>query len=126
MLGNGTEHKQTISDMKDPIVFVKHIIESIDLIQTYIKGKSKEDLKKNIQFQDAIFRRLEIIGEATKNLSLDFKEKYPEIPWLDMADTRNKIIHHYFGLDVEIIWLIIEKDLPELKLKLIKLLEDKH
>ncbi len=112
--------------MKDPFVFVKHILESINLIQSYIKGKSKEDLSKAIQFQDAIFRRLEIIGEATKNLSPEFKERYPEIPWLDMADTRNKIIHHYFGLDIEIIWEIIEKDLPELKLKLSKLLEDKH
>jgi len=112
--------------MKDPIVFIKHILESIDLIQLSSRNKSEGELSSDIQFQDAIFRRLEVIGEATKNLSQEFKDKYPEIPWLDMADTRNKIIHHYFGLDIKIIWEIIKKDLPELKQKLSRLLGDKH
>lgn len=108
--------------MKDPLVFIKYMLESIGLIQSYVKGKSKEDLEKNIQFQDAIVRRFEILGEAAKNLDENFKQAYSNIEWKKIIGTRDIIVHRYFGVDLETIWLIIEKDLPELKNKLNKIL----
>jgi uncharacterized protein with HEPN domain len=67
---------------------------------------------------DACIRNVEILGEAGKNISLEFKEKYPEIEWSAIARTRDKLIHSYFGVDVEILWKIVKYDIPELKQKL--------
>jgi len=66
---------------KDPQVFVDHILECIGLIEDYLRGKTLEDFLGSVQLQDAVIRRVEIIGEAAKNLPQDFKEKHPDIPW---------------------------------------------
>ena len=89
---------------KDPLIFVKHILESIKYIEKYIDGFRKKHFISNKLVQDAVIRRLEIIGEATKNLPEGFKNKHKEIPWIDVTDTRNKLIHHYFGIDLDITW----------------------
>ncbi len=65
--------------------------------------------------QDAVVRNLEVIGEATKNLSDEFLGRHPGIPWRDMAGTRDRLTHHYFGINQEIVWQIVEHDLPGLK-----------
>ncbi|MGA2091332.1 MAG: DUF86 domain-containing protein [Endomicrobiales bacterium] len=64
---------------------------------------------------NAVIRSIEVIGEATKNLSSEFRKKYPEIPWKNMAGMRDKLIHEYFGIDNEILWMVIKKDLPSIK-----------
>lgn len=72
--------------------------------------------------QDAVVRRIEIIGEAVRNLPADFKQANPETPWLDIADMRNKLIHEYFDVDIELVWEVVKKDIPELKNHIQKLI----
>lgn len=101
--------------IKDPQVFLKHILESIDWIEKDVKGLSKDDFLKNVPIQDAVFRRLEIVGEAIRNLPDEFKKANPDIPWQDIMDTRNKLIHDYFGLELDLVWGIVKNDIPPLK-----------
>ena len=72
----------------------------------------------------AMTRSLEIIGEATKNLSGSLREKHPEIPWKKLAALRDKLAHGYFGIDLEILWGVAKKDLPPLKPLILKVLSD--
>ena len=106
---------------KDPLVFVGHIIESIEKIEDFSKDLSKEDFFNDEMRQSAIVRQVEIIGEASKNISESFRNKYLNIPWKAMIGTRDKIIHHYFGVDLEAVWRILEKDIPELKKEILKI-----
>lgn len=103
---------------KDDSIFLKHILESIDKIEKFTKGISKADFIKSVKTQDAVIRRLEIIGEATKNLSANFKEKHPNVPWNEIARMRDKLIHGYFGVDLNITWGVVSNDLPDLKKKI--------
>lgn len=80
-----------------------------------MSGVEYEDFLGNKLKQDGIIRELEIIGEASKQLSLEFKEKYPDIPWKDIAGMRDKLIHEYFGVDLNAVWETVEDDLPILK-----------
>lgn len=107
---------------KDPQVFLKHILESIEWIEKDMKDLSKDDFLKDVLVQDAVFRRLEIIGEAMRHLPGEFKKAHPEIPWQDIMDTRNKLIHDYFGLDLDLVWGIVKNDVPPLKEQIEKLL----
>ena len=100
---------------KDPIIYILHINEAISAIEEFCNNLDEENFKDSILHQSAIVRQLEIIGEATKNVSSDFRNKYPKIPWKEIAGLRDKIIHHYFDIDLERIWNVIKKDLPELK-----------
>ena len=102
---------------KDVFVFIEHILENINDIERFSQGLTKEKLKKNKLKQKAIVRSLEIIGEAVKNIPTSFREKHPSIEWTKIAGLRDKLIHHYFGVDFNTIWDVIKYDLPELKKK---------
>jgi len=108
---------------KDPLIFIKHILEAIDALESYSKGFSRETLLTDRMRKDAIVRELEIIGEAVKNLPKDFTAKYPQVEWSDIARTRDIIIHRYFGIDLNEIWNIVTKDLPKLKKDISEILE---
>ena len=108
---------------KDHIVFLKHILESIETIEKYSKNLSEEAFLKSSEKQDAIIRRLEIIGEAVKNLSEEFKKEHPDIEWNKIMGTRNILIHHYFGIDLEIVWDTVVKGLPKFKKQLQNLIK---
>ncbi|MCF7912724.1 MAG: DUF86 domain-containing protein [Candidatus Cloacimonetes bacterium] len=95
--------------------YLKHILESIELIEEYMKSVSKEDFDNNQQLQDSVVRRFEIIGEACRLVSEDLKKQFPEILWREAIDMRNVLIHAYFGIDYQIIWNTIEIELPILK-----------
>ena len=103
---------------KDPQVFIDHILECIGLIEGYLRDKTVDDFLGSTQLQDAVIRRIEIIGEATKKLPLDFKEKHPDIPWKEMAGMRDIIVHGYFGVDIKLTWRVATEDIKGLKVRL--------
>ena len=109
---------------KDNFLFLRHIFECIEKIDEFTNKISEDEFMKSVQIQDAVMRRLEIIGEATKNLSNHFREKHRAIPWTQMARMRDKLIHGYFGVDLMTVWEVVEEDLPDLKKKISKLLAD--
>ncbi len=100
---------------KDPKVFLQHILGSIAQIERYVGGVEQEEFLKSAQLQDAVIRRLTIIGEATKNLPPELREKYTTIPWSDIAGMRDVLMHEYFGVDTELVWRTAQKDLPIFK-----------
>lgn len=104
-------------------VYLRHILDSIEKIQRYLQGVLKEDFDQNSMLQDAVIRQIEIIGEAARNVSEEFKEKNPEIPWLTMTGMRNKLIHEYFAVNSSIVWDTIMGDLPVLKQQIQKRLD---
>ena len=108
---------------KDDSVYIMHILDAMNKIEKYVKGIGHGDFVKNSLLQDAVIRELEIIGEAAKKLSADFREKYPDIPWKEMAGMRDKLIHEYFGVDLDAVWNTVEKDIPSLKGKINKIIE---
>lgn len=96
--------------MKDDRVYLLHIIESIRSIETYVQpGKSEFFQSKLIQ--DAVIRNLEIIGEATKKISPELRQRDYDIPWKEMAGLRDVLIHDYFGVDLDIVWNVVKKEL---------------
>ncbi|PJE81703.1 hypothetical protein COU58_01045 [Candidatus Pacearchaeota archaeon CG10_big_fil_rev_8_21_14_0_10_32_42] len=107
---------------KDLLVFVKHILESIDKIEANIRDVSKVEFSKDENLHDATIRRLEVIGEAAKNLPSSFRKEHSSIEWKKIAGFRDKLIHHYFGVDLELVWKVIKDDLPKLKEDLVKII----
>lgn len=108
---------------KDETVFLKHMLESIEKIEEFTEKISKKEFIKLKKEQSAVIRELEVIGEAAKNVK-EFRKKYPEVPWGEMSKTRDKLIHRYFGVDLNITWDIVKKDLPDLKRKIKKILKE--
>ena len=100
---------------KDDNVFAKHILDNIYAVESFVGKFSKSELESDRLRQSAIIRELEVIGEAVKNLSEETKKKYPHIAWKQIAGMRDKLIHHYFGVDMNTVWGVLDKDLPELK-----------
>jgi len=109
--------------MKDQDVYLKHIIEAIDKIKAYTKGMNLKDFLTNNLVKDAVVRNIEIIGEATKNLSEDFRKEHKEVAWKDIAGMRDRIAHFYFGLDYELVWEVVVSDLPKLEADVLKILK---
>jgi len=109
---------------KDESIFLQHILESIERIEEFVKGMSKQQFLEDVKTQDAVLRRLEIIGEAAKNLPEEFKKKHREIPWREIVDMRNIVVHKYFGVDLDITWEVVKNDLPDLKKKIKNLLKE--
>jgi uncharacterized protein with HEPN domain len=107
---------------RNPRIFLEDILESISIIEEYIALKSYDDFRVSIEMQDKIIRRLEIIGEAIKNVPLVLRKKYLDIPWKKYAGLRDVLIHHYFGIDYELTWNIIQNDIPILKLNIKKII----
>jgi len=100
---------------KNNEVYLKHILDAISRIEEYTEGVKYEKFIKNNLIQSATIREIEIIGEAVKRLSEDFKKKYSEIPWKKIAGMRDKLIHDYFGVDIDAVWKTIKRDIPKLK-----------
>jgi len=95
-------------------ILLNDILQSIDRIIEYTSGMSLEDFSKDQKSIDAVARNLEIMGEAANRLPDEFKECHSEIEWFKIVGLRHRIVHEYFGIDLEIIWRILQKDLPEL------------
>lgn len=90
------------------------IIDSINKILNYTAGMTLAEFMVSDEKQDAVLRRILVIGEATKRLSSEFRQRHPEIPWKEIAGTRDIIVHDYNRVDAERIWDVIQNDLPSL------------
>ncbi|MBN1896489.1 MAG: DUF86 domain-containing protein [Candidatus Aenigmarchaeota archaeon] len=109
---------------KNDIVYIKHVMDSIGAINDFSRGISKRELKTNRMKRSAIVREIEIIGEAVKNVSSATKNRYRHIRWKEIAGTRDKMIHHYFGVDLDIVMSIVTNDIPILEKEMLKILKD--
>ena len=109
--------------MKDDRIYLLHVRDAIQHIVNYTEA-GKENFFSDRKTQDAVVRNLEIIGEATKRVSVTLKEAHPEIAWKPIAGMRDKLIHDYFGINLQLVWDAVVRDLPDLKRKIDLLLKD--
>ena len=110
--------------MKKDEAYLKHVMDAVSDIEKFMESISKEGFFKNKEKQYAVLRALEIIGEAVKNLSGVLKSKHREVPWKDIAGMRDKLIHEYFGVNLELVWVTVKKNLPELKKQIQEILKE--
>lgn len=103
--------------MKDDTIYIKHILSEMEDIIQFSKGGENWFFQDKMT-QKAIIRSLEVIGEAVKNLSSEFRENNPSIPWKDMAGMRDRLIHGYFDVSLERIWNVVEHIIPSLKVEI--------
>ncbi len=104
--------------IRDDAVYLHHILDAINRIEEYVSGLNHEGFIRSSLVQDGVIRQIEIIGEATKNLSPALKERYPVIPWKDIAGMRDKLIHQYFGVDISAVLETVAQDLPDFKIQI--------
>lgn len=109
---------------KSPVIFLEHVLESVQIIEGYLAGKTWEEFKGDVGLQDAVIRRLEIIGEATRNLPDEFVRDWPEIPWRNIVGFRNILVHAYFEVKLERVWEAATRDVGELRNSIEKILEE--
>ncbi|AOT70559.1 HepT-like ribonuclease domain-containing protein [Geosporobacter ferrireducens] len=102
-------------------IYIEDIITAIGKIRKYTTGMSKEDLIRNELVQDAVIRNLEVIGEAVKKIPDDIRINYKDIPWKKIAGLRDILIHEYFGVNMNIVWDVIENKLQPLQAAVIEL-----
>ncbi len=108
--------------MKDDKLYLIHIDECIERIESYIKDIDKKAFMNSTLIQDAVVRNLQIMSESTQRLSENLKDVHPEIDWFKISGFRNVLVHDYLGVDVERIWTILVKELPTLRKAIKKML----
>ncbi len=99
---------------RDPSLYLTHVLESIELARAYVEGVDFRRFSESQQLQDAVIRRIEIIGEAVKNLPAEMRDAAPGVPWRRIAGMRDKVVHDYMGVDIELVWTVVHRDLPKL------------
>jgi len=104
-----------MSEKREPGDYLHDILESIEDVRAFTLGMNYEDFAGDRKTLKAVIRCFEVIAEATKALPSDIKNRYPEIPWVEIVGMRNKLIHEYFGVDTEILWQSIEEDIEPLE-----------
>ena len=110
--------------IKDPKKFLEDILFSIERIEKMTDGLSELEFRHNIEKQDAVLRRLSVVGEAAKNLPKELTAKYPNVKWKDIIGMRDILIHEYFDIKLDRVWLAIIDNLPILKKEIIKMLKN--
>ena len=96
------------------IEFLLDMLEAAQRAVSYTHQKNCQEFMQNTQLQDAVIRNIEIIGEAAKKVSDDFQSRYPDVPWKTISAMRNRLIHDYFGVNLDIVWEVVQSDLPSL------------
>ncbi len=102
---------------------LQDILTEIERIEQFVKGIDLTQFKKDEKTIHAVIRALEVIGEASKNIPKTVKNKYPEVPWREMAGFRDKLIHHYFGMNVTVVWKSVKEDMLILKPTILKVFD---
>ena len=112
--------------MKKPnnAVRLRHILEAVAKIETYLQGYTRQTFQTDEKTQDAVVRQMEIIGEAATNLTRDLRSANPQVAWQFATAMRNRLIHGYFDVDAEIVWDTIQNDLPILKKQIKEIAEN--
>lgn len=105
-------------------LFLYDVIECCDRVAGYINGVREEDYHVNPMLQDALVRNIEVVGEAVKNLSQEIKDANPNIAWSQIARMRDKIAHHYFRINLDVVWKTATDDLPALRPQIAAIFED--
>lgn len=95
--------------------YLNDILEAMERIITYTSGLSYTQFMEDTRTQDAVLRNIEVIGEAVKRLSPPLRKRYPAVPWKDIAAMRDKVIHHYFGINYDIVWAVASEEVPKLR-----------
>jgi uncharacterized protein with HEPN domain len=113
-----------MSSRREWVFRIHDILNAIEKVERYVKGMTLVQFTKNELVIDAVVRNLEVIGVASKNISLPVRRAHPEIPWAQMNGMRNILIHEYFGVDVKIVWHTEKKYQPSLRKQLSVLLEE--
>lgn len=101
--------------MKDDKLYLLHVSESIEKINSYITGLDFVSFMEKTIVQDAVLRNLQVLAESTQRLSDEFKSRHPEIEWYKIAGLRNILVHDYLGIDFETVWVTVTNKLPELQ-----------
>ena len=110
--------------MRDSKLYLKDILEAIEAIEEFVKDIDFETFKRDDMRSSAVIRKFEIIGEATRNIPDNIKQKYSSIPWKNISGMRDRLIHFYFGIKYELVWDTIKIDIPVLKSQIKKILEN--
>ncbi|MCL0040685.1 DUF86 domain-containing protein [Thermodesulfovibrionales bacterium] len=110
--------------MRNHKLYLKDIFEAMEAIEGFVEGMEFDDFKSDDKTSSAVIRKFEIIGEAAKNLSVTIKQKYPIVPWKEMAGMRDKLIHFYFGIKYELVWQTIKDVIPQVKPVIGKILNE--
>ncbi|MFH1957288.1 MAG: DUF86 domain-containing protein [bacterium] len=112
-----------MKDIERDNFYLRSISEEIVKIENFVKGAIYKTFLKDEKLQYAVYKAFENIGEAAKNISKKTKEKHSDIPWRDLAGFRDKLAHGYFGIDVELVWKAVKKEVPDIKRNLINLVK---
>jgi len=110
--------------MDKNIVYLRHILLATGKINEYVNRGGRKLFDKDTAIQDALIKQIEIIGEATRKISEEFKKDYPGVPWKKMVGMRDKLVHDYMGVDLEAVWKTAVEDIPELKKLIEEVLEN--
>lgn len=109
---------------RDELAYLRHILDAIAKTQLYLENVDDKTFYSTSLIQDGVIRQIEIIGEAARHLSPELRQKYPHVPWADISGMRDKLIHGYFGVDLERVWITASDDLPVLREQVQKILDE--
>jgi len=105
-------------------IYIKDILENMKRADRFVEGMNYQDFVKDKKTSFAVIRCIEIMGEAAKHVPEEIRQKYPQVPWKDIAGMRDKVIHEYFGVNLKRVWLVLKEDIPRIKPRIKHVLDE--